>query len=166
MIAGRRSRMSPSPNCHSIPVGMAPPAPKPGPEKTAVQLSNGLVEQVGNKVRFTVDYKFTGGKPDPKKTYRLLVSIDNTKATKTQAKPLEVKGDKLTLQATVVKEITFTAAAGNKFEMWLTEEAGTDPQGSSISNIFKGKVTVSLSLTCRLPPRNFKLLARLPSRRD
>ncbi len=132
-----------------IPVSGVPPSATPaptGPVKSAVELTNGSVQQVGNKVRVTVDYRFTAGKPDPKKTYRLQVSVESGKATKTQIEAYNVKGDKFDFKATLVsKDLAAAVSAGKKFEMWITEDGSTDPQSNAISDKFTGKVTVSLA---------------------
>ena len=102
------------------------------------------MQQTGKNLRLTVDYRFTAGKPDPQKKYRLLVSIDSNKTTKLRAH-LEFKGNKFAIKDTMVKEFPFKAATvGTKFELWL-EEVDGGPEGTTISNKITGTVEAALA---------------------
>jgi hypothetical protein len=114
-------------------------APTPGGRVT-FELSKQKVEVLATKkVRFTVDYKVTANNPDPNKTYKLVVNLDD-KSNKLQAKPFESKGNQLGVQDTVVKDGAFEVAVGTNFTMSLTEDDGTTAPGVTVSNVLKGQV--------------------------
>ena len=124
---------------------VATTTPPPSPEKSAVELSGGLVQLAGKNTHFSVDYRFTAGKPDPE-NLPTVGHIDAGKAAKTMTKPIEVKGDKFAFKDTLVKDLVLAVKQGSKFEMWVTEDAGGDSQGTSISNKLTGTVGVSLDV--------------------
>ena len=117
-------------------------APTPTPATVAVELSNAKVERLPkNMARFTVDYKFTSGKADAQKTYRLLGNMFAGKKTQPQAKPFEGKGNQLETQGTLTYEIPYDVAASTKFELYLTEAAGKNAKATVVSNKLAGKMT-------------------------
>jgi hypothetical protein len=123
-------------------VSGAPPAPTPA--AVAVELSHARIERLANKmIRFTVDYKFTSGQADAGKAYTLFANLQSPKASQPPAKPFDDTGKKLATQGTFTKDIAFDAPATAKFELWLTEAAGSGLKGNTVSNKLTAKMTAA-----------------------
>jgi len=118
--------------------------PPAAPASMMVDLSNGKVERLPNKtVRFAVDYKFTTGEADPGKTYRLVASLNGVKLTPFQVTPYEAKGKSLTVVGRISKDLSLDTGPDMNYELWLTEAADKNAQGTTVSNVVKGKVTTT-----------------------
>jgi hypothetical protein len=111
-------------------IGGTPPVVAAGP--TQVELSGAKVERKSPDVlRVTVDYKFTGGQPDPSNTYQLQLNLTTVgKASQvSDGQPrVEVKGAELQMQGQLVKEFNVQTAGTVKFaSLWLAEATPKNP---------------------------------------
>jgi hypothetical protein len=126
----------------NVVVSGSPPAPPPSAQP-AVVLSNAKVERLANKtMRFTVDYEFTSGSPDPESMYQLTAKLKGTKIDIKQPIIVQGKGNSAIFkQGTVAKEMKIDSSADAKYELFLTQILPNYVTGKTVSNVLAGATT-------------------------
>jgi hypothetical protein len=118
-------------------------SPMTTPAGLVVELSNPVVEQMpGKQVKVSVEYKFTGGMPDPNNKYQLFCNVTGGKAALLKA--YDEKGGKLAQQGMLSATTDGDLKPGSAFTVYMKEVTDKNaPDGMMISKIpsAKGKVT-------------------------
>lgn len=116
---------------NNVAVGGTPPTSAPSTPTLTAELLNPRVEQLpGNKVRITVDYRFSA-KPDPNNTYQVWCNVTKTKPALLRTS--EDKGNKLQQQGSLDTTIPGDLAPGAPFEIYMKEVSAANPGGLLIS---------------------------------